>query len=174
MTDKIRLGISACLIGEKVRYDGSHKRHDRLINTLEPLVEFVPVCPEKECGLPVPRETCDLHGENPENPRMITTHTRIDLTSRMAAWTEERLRSLEKEDLCGFIFKSRSPSCGLTDVNLFDSKGIPIPTGTGLFAMEFREHFPDLPVTEEIQLDGTDDLAGFVENLLTIKKRQES
>ncbi len=174
MNDKIRLGISACLLGEKVRYDGDHKRHNLLIEILEPLVEFVPVCPEVECGLPVPRETCDLHGENPENPRMMTTHTRIDLTGRMAAWTAERLKNLEKENLCGFIFKSRSPSCGLTEVNLFDSQGIAIPSGTGLFAREFRQHYPDLPIVEEIDLDDTGDLTGFLEDLLTVKNQRES
>jgi uncharacterized protein YbbK (DUF523 family) len=108
MEDRIRMGVSACLLGQQVRYDGGHK-HDRyLTGTLGEYLEFVPVCPEVEAGFPIPRETFRLVGD-PENPRLVTSRSNVDHTERMRAWAEERVRELEKENLCGFIFKSDSP-----------------------------------------------------------------
>jgi uncharacterized protein YbbK (DUF523 family) len=123
MENRIRIGVSACLLGQPVRFDGSHK-HDRyLTGTLGEYLEFVPVCPEVEAGFPIPRETFRLVGD-PENPRFVTTRTQVDHTERMAGWAEKRVRELEKENLCGFIFKSDSPSSGLERVKVYNDKGM--------------------------------------------------
>ena len=149
--EKIKLGISACLLGEKVRYDGQHQ-HDRFITyTLGQYVEFVPVCPEVECGLGVPRETLRLTG-NPENPKLITTRTGIDHTDRMQKWAKKRVKELEKDDLCGFIFKSRSPSSGMERVKVYVTPQKTTKTGVGMYAKTFMDHFPLLPVEEDGRL----------------------
>ena len=111
--DAIRLGISSCLLGNEVRYDGGHKLDRYLRDTLGAFVEWVPVCPEVEYGLPIPREALRLVGD-PADPRLVTTRTSVDHTAGMKAWAARRLDALEREDLCGFVFKSRSPSsaCG--------------------------------------------------------------
>ena len=109
--EKISLGISTCLLGEKVRYDGGHALDGFLRDTLGAYVRYVPVCPEAECGFGIPREAMRLTGD-PEHPRLITNRTGIDHTDRMAAWAEARVAKLENDDLCGFIFKSNSPRAG--------------------------------------------------------------
>ncbi|MFH0788375.1 MAG: DUF523 domain-containing protein, partial [Pseudomonadota bacterium] len=111
METKILLGISACLLGEKVRYDGGHKADRFIIETLGNHVDFVPVCPEVECGLGIPREAMRLMGD-PENPRLITIYSRVDYTERMKEWTRLHIAGLTQLGLGGFIFKSNSPSCG--------------------------------------------------------------
>ncbi len=101
---KIRVGVSACLLGHKVRYDGGHKLDKYIRDTLGQYLEFVPVCPEVECGLGVPREAMRLVG-NPESPRLMTVRTGRDLTDQMLAWAQKRLEELQSLGLCGFIFK---------------------------------------------------------------------
>ncbi|MBI5603524.1 MAG: DUF523 domain-containing protein [Deltaproteobacteria bacterium] len=143
------LGISACLMGKKVRYDGDHRQDTFIIDTLGKFVDFVPVCPEVECGLGVPREAMRLVGDQ-EDPRMVTIHTHIDHTERMKAWACRQLAGITPLGLRGFIFKSNSPSCGLLGVDVYDEKGLPTEKGTGLFAREFINRFPQLPVIDEI------------------------
>ncbi len=91
---KIRLGISTCLLGENVRYDGGHKLDHFLKDTLGQNVEYVPVCPEVECGLPIPREAMHLEGD-PKSPRLVTTHTKQDMTDRMVRWANKQVLKLE-------------------------------------------------------------------------------
>ncbi|MCK5801767.1 MAG: DUF523 domain-containing protein, partial [Lentisphaeria bacterium] len=148
---KIRLGISACLLGEKVRYDGRDKLDRRLVEALEPQVEFVPICPEMECGLGVPREPILLVGD-PEQPRLLTLESNRDLTRQMEAWIQTRIRELAAENLCGLILKSKSPSCGMARVEVRGEDGSFSRNGTGLFARAFMERFPQLPVEEEARL----------------------
>ncbi|PLX92258.1 MAG: DUF1722 domain-containing protein [Desulfuromonas sp.] len=151
MESKIRLGVSSCLLGEPVRFDGGHK-HDRyLTGTLGRYVEFVPVCPEVELGLPTPRETLRLVGSS-EDQRLVFSKSGEDITDRMTAWSDMRVRQLEQENLSGFIFKSRSPSSGMARVKLYDQNGSPNPRGVGVFARIFMEHFPTLPVEEDGRL----------------------
>ena len=102
MEKTIRVGISTCLLGENVRYDGGHKLDRYLMDTLGQYVDYVPVCPEVECGLGVPREAIRLVGD-PESPRLVTVKTGHDLTERMLAWAGKRVKELEREGLCGFI-----------------------------------------------------------------------
>lgn len=98
MENRIRIGVSACLLGQPVRFDGSHQ-HDRyLTGTPGEHLDFVPVCPEVEAGFPIPRESFRLVGD-PENQRFMTTRSQLDYTERMTAWAERRVRELEKENL---------------------------------------------------------------------------
>ncbi len=172
MEKKIRLGISACLRGENVRYDGGHKLDRFLTDTLGQYVEYVPVCPEVECGLPVPRESMHLEG-NPESPRLVTSKTKQDITERMLSWAKRRVVELEKEGLCGFIFKSDSPSSGMERVRVYDEKGMPIKKGVGMFARIFMEHFPLLPVEEEGRLHDPRLRDNFVERIFALKRWRE-
>jgi uncharacterized protein YbgA (DUF1722 family)/uncharacterized protein YbbK (DUF523 family) len=170
---KIRLGISACLLGQQVRFDGGH-RHDRFITeTLGQYVEFVPVCPEVECGLTIPREAMRLVGEI-DHPRLVTIRTRIDYTERMQTWAKHRVRELEAEDLNGFIFKSDSPSSGMERVKVYDAKGMPIKKGIGMFARAFMEHFPLLPVEDEGRLHDPKLRENFIEAIFTFKRWRDT
>ena len=146
--EKPLVGISTCLLGENVRYDGGNTLDHFIRDTLGQYVDLVPVCPEVECGLGIPREPMRLEGD-PESPRLVIIRTRQDLTDQMIRWARQRVRRLEKEDLCGFIFKSKSPSCGMEKVKVFNEKGVPVKQGVGLFARTFRMHFPLLPVEDE-------------------------
>ncbi len=171
--EKIRLGISSCLLGEKVRFDGSHK-HDRyLTGTLGQYVEYVPVCPEVELGLPTPRETLRLVGD-PDNQRLVFSKSGEDITESMTAWAAERVAQLEQEDLSGFIFKSKSPSSGMERVKLYDHNSVPNKTGVGLFARAFMEHFPLLPVEEDGRLNDPRLRENFIEIIFTLKRWRET
>lgn len=165
----IRLGISTCLLGEPVRYDGGHKRDRFITDTLGQYVEFVPVCPETECGLGIPRESMHLAG-NPASPRLVTTRTKVDHTDRMVAWARKRLEELEQEDLCGFIFKSDSPSSGMERVRVYGDTGMPERKGVGIFARMFMEHFPLLPVEEEGRLHDPKLRENFIESIFALKR----
>ncbi len=170
--EKIKLGISTCLLGEHVRYDGGHKLDRFLTDTLGQYVEYVPVCPEVECGLPVPRESMHLEGD-PEAPRLVTSRTKQDMTERMVNWAKKRVLELEKEDLCGFIFKSESPSSGMERVRVYNEKGMPVKKGVGMFARIFMEHFPLLPVEEEGRLHDPKLRDNFIERIFTMKRWRE-
>ena len=170
--EKIRLGISKCLLGEPVRYDGGHKLDRFLRDTLGQYVEYVPVCPEVECGLGIPRESMHLEGD-PEAPRLITTRMGLDLTDQMVSWAQQRVLELEREGLCGFIFKSNSPSSGMERVKIFDRAGMPRKIGTGIFAGIFMKHFPSIPVEEEGRLHDPALRESFIERIFVLKRWRE-
>jgi len=167
--EKIKLGISTCLLGENVRYDGGHKLDRFLTDTLGQYVEYVPVCPEVECGLSIPRESMHLEGD-PESPRLVTSRTKQDMTGRMVGWANTRVADLEKEGLCGFIFKSDSPSSGMERVKVYNEKGMAVKKGIGMFARVFMEHFPLLPVEEEGRLHDPKLRENFIERIFTLKR----
>jgi uncharacterized protein YbgA (DUF1722 family)/uncharacterized protein YbbK (DUF523 family) len=169
MEEKIRIGISTCLLGESVRYDGGHMRDRFVTDTLGQFLEFVPVCPEVECGLGVPRESMHLQGES-DSPRLVTSRSKIDHTKRMITWARKRVKELEKEDLCGFIFKSRSPSSGMERVRVYNEKGVPEKKGVGMFARIFMEHFPLLPVEEDGRLHDIKLRENFIERIFALKR----
>ncbi len=170
--ERIKLGISTCLLGENVRYDGGHKLDWFLAETLGQYVEYVPVCPEAECGLGVPRERVRLEGD-PESPRLVTIRTKKDMTDRMIQWAQKRVAELEKVDLCGFIFKSDSPSSGMERVKVYNEKGMPVKKGVGIFARIFMERFPLLPVEDEARLHDPKLRDNFVERIFTLKRWRE-
>lgn len=172
MESKIKIGISTCLLGEKVRYDGGHKLDKYLTGTLGEYFDYVPVCPEFELGLGVPRESLRLVGD-PDNPRLVTTRTKQDITAKMASWARKRVRELEREDLCGYIFRSRSPSSGMWRVKVYDERGMPAGSGSGIFAKAFAEHFPTLPVEEDGRMHDPALRENFIERVFALKRWRE-
>jgi len=171
--EKIKIGISSCLLGNKVRYDGQHKWDRFITDTLGRWCEFVPVCPEVECGLPIPRESMRLEGD-PENPRLVTGRSRIDLTEKMMTYTAARLEQLAREDLVGFIFKTKSPSSGLRGVKIYGPKGSPISySGQGLFARAFVNRFPRIPVEDEGRLQDPGIRENFIETIFVLQRWRE-
>jgi uncharacterized protein YbgA (DUF1722 family)/uncharacterized protein YbbK (DUF523 family) len=169
MDEKIRIGISSCLLGNAVRYDGGHKLDRFLTETLGKYVEYVPVCPEVECGMPVPRESMRLEGD-PEAPRLVTTRTKIDKTEQMANWAAKRVEQLDHEELMGFIFKSDSPSSGMERVKVYNDKNMSEKKGVGLFARAFMNHYPLLPVEEEGRLHDPGLRENFIERIFSLAR----
>ncbi|MEJ2033080.1 MAG: DUF523 and DUF1722 domain-containing protein [Deltaproteobacteria bacterium] len=167
-SDEIKVGISACLLGEKVRYDGGHQLDPFLASTLGRFVRFVPVCPEVECGLPVPREPMRLEGD-PGHPRLMTRHTRIDHTERMLAWAGRRVEELAQENLSGFIFKSKSPSSGMERIKVYTETGM-VKKGVGMFARELMARLPLLPVEDEGRLHDPGLRENFIERLFVYQR----
>ncbi len=160
----IRVGISACLLGERVRYDGGHKRDPYIVEILGRYVEWVPVCPEVEMGLGTPRETLrlvrigtDLH--------VVMPKTGADYTFPMREYAQRRVKELSREELHGYILKKDSPSCGMERVRVFDSQGVPSKSGRGLFAEALLRHFPHLPVEEEGRLQDPRLRENFIERV---------
>ena len=172
MAEKIKLGVSQCLLGERVRYDGQHKLDRFITETLGRYFEFVPICPEVECGLPVPREAMRLVGD-PESPRLMTQRTGVDLTDQMMRWVRRRVAELEKEDLCGYIFKSKSPSSGMERVKVYNGHGGLSGRAPGMFAKAFMAHFPLLPVEDEGRLNDPDLRENFIERVFTLKRYRD-
>lgn len=170
--EKIRLGISSCLLGNKVRFDGGHKFDSFLVNILGHYVEYVPVCPEVESGFPVPREAFRLVGVL-EKPRLMTRQSNLDATPQMERWIEKKLPQLEKERLCGFIFKSRSPSSGMERVKVYNDKGMAEKKGVGIFARALMARLPLLPVEEEGRLQDIDLRENFIVRIFAYRRWRE-
>jgi len=169
---RVRIGVSACLLGKKVRYDGQHKRDAFLTETLDPFVEWVPVCPELELGLGVPREPIRLVGR-PEAPRLVAEKSGADHTEAMRAFAEARVAALGKEDLAGFITKKDSPSCGMERVRVHPARGgPPRREGVGAFLRVLRERLPLLPVEEEGRLHDPALRESFVERVYAYARFQ--
>ncbi|MCW8800140.1 MAG: DUF523 and DUF1722 domain-containing protein [Desulfobacter sp.] len=169
MLTPIKIGISSCLLGNKVRYDGGHS-HDRfLTQTLGLFAEYVPVCPEVECGMPTPREAVRLVGPT-ENPRLVTQKTGKDKTEQMQTWIKGRLKELTNEDLCGFIFRSKSPSSGLYRIRVYGDDGKVRKNGIGLFAKAFTDAFPRIPVEEAGRLHDPKLRENFIERIFSLQR----
>ncbi|MGH7598344.1 MAG: DUF523 and DUF1722 domain-containing protein [bacterium] len=151
-TAKIRLGVSTCLLGENVRFDGGHKHDQYLTGTLGKFVEWVPVCPEVEIGLGTPRESLHLAGD-PEAPRLVTTKTNRDYTDAMLKFAHAKMEQLRRLHLNGYILKKDSPSCGMERVRVYLAKGMPARNGVGLYARVLIEQMPHLPIEEEGRLN---------------------
>lgn len=164
MEQVLKIGVSSCLLGNPVRYDGGHKHNRYITDILGNYFEFVPVCPEVECGLPIPRETMRLVGD-PDRPRLLTSRGGRDLTEKMLHYCSTRIESLKKENLCGFIFKKDSPSSGLYRVKIYGNSGQSQKKGRGLFASAVVEHFPHLPVEEEGRLNDASLRENFIEKI---------
>ncbi len=173
MKEPVKIGVSTCLLGENVRYDGGHQLDRFVRDTLGRFVEYVPVCPEVECGLSIPREAMRLVGDA-EDPKLLTQKTKIDHTERMKSWAKKRLCELEKEDLCGFIFKKNSPSSGLFRVKVYNETGQPAKSGTGIWARAFTEHFPLVPVEEDGRLNDPALRENFIEQIFAMKRWRDT
>lgn len=159
----IRLLVSACLLGESVRYDGQHKYDPFLVQQLGRFVEWEPVCPEVDCGMPTPRPSMHLVGD-PSAPRLISREG-VDKTEQMERFTEAELRRLEEVELCGYVCKKDSPSSGMYRVKVYGERGGPRRIGAGLFTRAFMERFPLIPVEDEGRLHDPRLRESFVERV---------
>jgi uncharacterized protein YbgA (DUF1722 family)/uncharacterized protein YbbK (DUF523 family) len=168
----VRIGISSCLLGEKVRFDGGHKRDGFLADSFGRFVEWVPVCPEVEAGFGTPREPMRLvraHGRI----HLLTVTTEVDLTDRLERFSRSRVGELAAERLCGYVLKKNSPSCGLERVKVYPRHGAPDKSGRGLFAARLVERFPHLPVEEEGRLSDPRLRENFVERVFAYARLRE-
>ncbi|HJQ84208.1 MAG TPA: DUF523 and DUF1722 domain-containing protein [Candidatus Binatia bacterium] len=169
---KPRIGISACLLGHEVRWDGGHKRDAFLTELLGPWVEWVPVCPEVELGLGAPRETLQLTGRA-DAPRLVATRSGTDHTDAMVGLARARADGLARAQLAGFVFKKNSPSCGMERVPVHRGKGAPARHGTGIFARELMRRLDPLPVEEEGRLHDPVLRENFVERIFAYRRWQD-
>ena len=166
---RIRIGISACLLGDEVRFDGGHKRDAFLSDVLGPHVEWVKVCPEVEVGMGTPRETLRLIRTGDEL-RMQTTRTGIDYTDRMNRWSKKRVEELARAGLSGYVLKKDSPSCGMERVKVYGGGAVPARNGRGLFASALLERLPLLPVEEEGRLTDPQLRENFIERVFAFRR----
>ena len=171
--DRIRLGISGCLLGQSIRFDGGHKRDAFLVDVLGPYVEWVPACPEVGAGLSAPRPSLRLVARAGET-RLETADGGGDPTDDMQAWSRIALALLEATDLDGYVLKKDSPSCGLDRVRVYNSAGMPRRVGRGLFAAQLVERFPDLPVEEEGRLRDPRLREAFLERVFAHRRLKDS
>jgi uncharacterized protein YbbK (DUF523 family) len=163
--EAIRLGVSSCLLGAEVRYDGGHKRDRYITEFLGEFFEWIPVCPELEIGLGVPRPPIQVIEGNTA-PRLVEPVSGNDLTERMEGFADRRLAEIGNLGLDGFILKSRSPSCGLEDVEIFSEGGMSSRNGVGIFARVLVDRWPELPVVHEDQISNASQRTAFFERVL--------
>ncbi|MEK7728403.1 MAG: DUF523 and DUF1722 domain-containing protein [candidate division KSB1 bacterium] len=175
MTDsntKVRLGVSTCLLGANVRFDGGHKKDHYLTETLAPFVEWIAACPEVDIGLGTPREAIRLIGTQ-EAPRLFAPKSGLDLTDKMQKYAREKIAQLQHMDLDGYILKKDSPSCGMERVRIYHESGTASRTGVGLFARVLMEEMPDLPVEEEGRLHDSGLRANFIVRVFAHRRWRE-
>lgn len=168
MNEKPLVGISKCLLGFKVRYDGGHKLDHYIHDVFGKYVEFIPVCPEVECGMSVPREAMHLTDESGEI-RLKTQRTGIDLSEQMFSWTKKKIRELTTSSLCGYILKAKSPSCGLSKVKVY-KKGVFEKSDRGVFANHLISSFPLLPIEDEGRLHDSEIRENFIERVFIVHR----
>jgi uncharacterized protein YbgA (DUF1722 family)/uncharacterized protein YbbK (DUF523 family) len=162
--EPIRLGVSSCLLGAKVRFDGGHKRDRYLTDVLGDWFHWVPVCPELDIGLGVPRPTIRLV-DGGDGPRLVEPESGEDLTGRMESYAHDKVEELMAKDLDGYILKRASPSCGMERVKVYTEAGMPVKGGVGVFARVLMEKWPHLPVEEEGRLNDPMLRARFIEHV---------
>jgi uncharacterized protein YbbK (DUF523 family) len=161
LTGKHRLGISQCLLGDRVRYDGASIADSVVLEKLAALFELVAICPEVEAGFGVPRPAVQLSGDLLE-PRVTgRDDPTLDVTARLTEYTQARLASLA--ELNGYVFKSRSPSCGLNSTPVFVAGVCITEASRGVFARAVCQRYPDLPVIEDSELDSTARIVSFID-----------
>lgn len=151
--DRPRIGVSGCLLGQAVRFNGGHAKSAFIVGKVADLAELVPVCPEVEVGMGTPRETVRLIRAADDAVRMIAPKSGQDWTDRMRKLARSRAEALSGENLSGFILKKDSPSCGMERVKVYDANSVPSKSGVGLFAEELRKAMPLLPMEEEGRLN---------------------
>jgi uncharacterized protein YbgA (DUF1722 family)/uncharacterized protein YbbK (DUF523 family) len=165
----IRLGASACLLGERVRFDGGHKQDRFLLHTLGRHVQWVPVCPEVGIGLGTPRESIRLEG-TASDVRLVAPRSGAVLTESMRAWSRKQIEELAAADLHGYVLKKNSPSCGLYRVRVYATNGIPTKDGRGVFADELVKGLPLLPIEEEGRLNDPQLRENFIERVFAYRR----
>jgi uncharacterized protein YbgA (DUF1722 family)/uncharacterized protein YbbK (DUF523 family) len=174
VTRPLRLGVSSCLLGSEVRFDGGHKRDRFLTDLLGPFVEWVRVCPEVEVGMGTPRPALRLvRGGGGEAVRMVEIASGRDHTRAMQRYASRRVRALGGLDLCGYVLKKDSPSCGMTRVKVYGEKGAPKREGRGLFASQLMDAFPNLPVEDEGRLNDAKLRENFIERVFAYQRLRD-
>ena len=171
-TAPLRLGISRCLLGEEVRFDGGHKRDNFLVEVLSRYVEWVPVCPEVEAGLGTPRDAMRLVGDF-QNPRLVTIKSGTDHTRALETMAKNRIEQLKGLNLSGYVFKKGSPSCGIEHVRVYNEQRVVNRKGVGLFAQAFTAQFPLIPVEEEGRLSDPTLRENFIERVFCYRRWQD-
>jgi len=171
MTDKIKIGISSCLLGLEVRHDGSHKRDRYITNHLSEYFEFLPFCPEMAIGLGAPRPTIRLSKRGEEIRLVDSKNQELDYTDAMTS--KSRQYSSQLPDLSGYILKNKSPSCGMDRVNLYNESGMPEKKGIGLFAQQLLALNPNLPIEEEGRLHDLGVRENFIERVFAYHRWQK-
>jgi uncharacterized protein YbbK (DUF523 family) len=159
VSDRPRIGVSACLLGERVRYNGGDKRHSWLVDVLGAQVEWVAVCPEVEAGLGTPRPPMNLARDGAGRLVLVTDRVREDLTTTMNEYSASRAEALAAADLDGYVLKAGSPSCGMD---------VPVEQGgrtRGLFAARLVQRLSGVPVVDEQQLSDDGAREAFVERV---------
>ncbi len=165
----VRIGISSCLLGERVRWNGGHTRDRFLTDTLGEYVEWVPVCPEKEVGMGVPREQVRLLGD-PEDPKLVGRESGEDWTERMQSYAEKRIDELRENNLHGYILKRGSPTCGMEKIKVLDDRQQPNGEGPGLFARKLMEKLSLLPVEDDGRLNDPVIRENFIERIFAFHR----
>lgn len=167
---KLRLGVSSCLLGKAVRYDGGHKYDSWIVETLGRYADFIDLCPEYGSGLPVPREPIRLVG-NKDGYRVLRSEDGADLTLQLEQYSIASMEELAQAKLCGYILKSKSPTCGLEQVKIYSPHdGTTSKEGIGIFARELKRRFPYLPVEEESRLRDPAVRENFIEQIFVVKR----
>jgi uncharacterized protein YbgA (DUF1722 family)/uncharacterized protein YbbK (DUF523 family) len=169
--EPIKIGVSSCLLGARVRFDGGHKRSEFLVEVLGNFVEFVPTCPEVDIGLGIPRPTLHLvrDGKSGGELRLVAAETGIDHTGKMNSYAERRVKALGREELSGYVLKKNSPSCGMERVRVYGPSGMPTHDGSGLFAAALMRRYPSLPIEEEGRLSDPQLRENFVERIFAYR-----
>ncbi len=162
---RLRLGVSSCLLGNEVRYNGGHARNAFVVDVLGRWFEWVPVCPEVEIGMGIPRPTVRLESGGDGDARMVCPSTGVDFTRRMTSYSRKRVRELMREDLDGYILKRGSPSCGTGRIKVWGKKKIERSDGVGLFADALMDRWPTLPIEEEGRLNDAAIRENFIERV---------
>ena len=170
--DPVRIGISSCLLGQEVRFDGGHKRDRFLTDTFGQFVEWVAVCPEVEAGFGTQRAAMRL-ADRDGRLRLLTIKTGVDLTDAMTAYARRRVGQLAGEDLSGYVLKKDSPSCGLERVKVYGAHGVPARSGRGLFAAALVDRHRFLPVEEEGRLSDPRIRDNFIERVFAYRRARE-
>lgn len=168
-----RIGISSCLLGNSVRHDGGHKHVPYVTESLMREFELVAVCPEVEAGFGVPRPAMHLAGDA-ASPRLTVTRSGEDVTERMRSWCDGHVAALAQLDLDGYIFKSRSPSCGVENVIVLDGAGVSTRGGRGIFAAALMARLPEIPCVEECALHDATLRQNFIEAVIAHHHRKSS
>ena len=165
--DRLKIGVSQCLLGEQVRYDGGHKANSYVLDLLRPHFELIPVCPEVESGMGVPREPVELVSDD-GTLRMVGASSGVDKTEQVSEYAIRKVEELSEAGLCGYIFKARSPSCGLE----VKAEGSDAPV-KGLFAEAVMKAIPGIPVIEEEHLAGGEAREGWVERVFAFSRQMQ-
>jgi uncharacterized protein YbgA (DUF1722 family)/uncharacterized protein YbbK (DUF523 family) len=172
VNDRPRVGISACLLGEAVRFDAGHKRDPFLVETFGTHVEWVPICPEVEAGFGTPRPPMRLVARG-NAISLIVIKTGEDVTARLTDYSDAKVEALAGDDLSGYVLKKDSPSCGMERVKTYGPSGPAPRTGRGIFAAALMARFPSLPVEEEGRLNDPVLRENFVERVFAYRRLRQ-